>query len=119
MQDDFTLLLLQLLYSTFPSRAMTGDYEKINFNVDTIKSARALWVVAKDENVEASGFGALRKISEAIAQLKIVFLFRGAFIAGTVLLRCLKGEEKSLGYNVIRLEISLNHYLHSCFLYKP
>jgi hypothetical protein len=63
MQDDFTLLLFQLLYSTFPSRAITGDYEKINFNVDTMKSERALCAVAKDENVVASGFGAIRKIS--------------------------------------------------------
>jgi len=63
MQDDFTLLLFQLLYSTFPSRAITGDYEKINFNVDTMKSERALCAVAKDENLVASGFGAIRKIS--------------------------------------------------------
>lgn len=55
MQDDFTLLLPQLLYSTLSSRAITDDNEKINFNVDTMKSERALWVVAKMKRRSALG----------------------------------------------------------------
>ena len=97
-----SLYLIEMLSATLAE--ITGDSGKTNFNVDTMKSDRALWVVAKDENGEAIGCGAIRPISEDIAELKRMFSVNKASGTGTALLRYLEGEAKSLGYNEIRLE---------------
>ncbi|EPH3433039.1 GNAT family N-acetyltransferase [Klebsiella michiganensis] len=97
-----SLYLIEMLSATLAE--ITGDSGKTNFNIDTMKSDRALWVVAKDENGEAIGCGAIRPISENIAELKRMFSVNKASGTGTALLRYLEGEAKSLGYNEIRLE---------------
>ncbi|MFL3320386.1 hypothetical protein [Klebsiella michiganensis] len=50
--------------------AITGDSGKSNFTVEAMNDDKALWVLAKNTHGEAIGCGAIRPITQNIAELK-------------------------------------------------
>lgn len=53
--------------------AITGDSGKSNFTVEAMNDDKALWVLAKNTHGEAIGCGAIRPITQNIAELKRMF----------------------------------------------
>jgi hypothetical protein len=53
--------------------AITGDSGKSNFTVEAMNDDKALWVLAKNTHGEAIGCGAIRPITQNIAELKECF----------------------------------------------
>lgn len=52
---------------------ITGDNGKSNFIIDSVNEDRALWVLAKDSRGKPVGCGAIRPLTENIAELKRMF----------------------------------------------
>ena len=84
--------------------AITGDSGKSNFTV------KALWVLAKNTHGEAIGCGAIRPITQNIAELKRMFSDRSVPGVGGALLTFLETSAKDMGYSELRLETRhINH----------
>lgn len=52
---------------------ITGSSGKNSFNPDDIRVSRAVFVIARNQNGEAVGCGAIRPIDENIAEVKRVY----------------------------------------------
>jgi len=83
---------------------ITGDNGKSHFKPEEMQSDRSVWALARDENGEAVGCGAIRPISNYIAELKRMFSVRKVPGIGSALVNFLEIEAKYLGYCEIRLE---------------
>lgn len=71
---------------------------------------KALWVLAKNTHGEAIGCGAIRPITQNIAELKRMFSDRSVPGVGGALLTFLKTSAKDMGYSELRLETRhINH----------
>ncbi|MRS90112.1 GNAT family N-acetyltransferase [Enterobacteriaceae bacterium RIT714] len=84
--------------------AITGDNGKSNFTVETMNDDKALWVLAKNSHGEAIGCGAIRPLTQNVAELKRMFSDRSVHGVGIALLTFLEAAAKEMGYNEIRLE---------------
>lgn len=84
--------------------SITGDSGKSNFTIDSINEDRALWALARDSRGKAIGCGAIRPLTENIAELKRMFSDRSFPGIGSALLTFLETTAKSMGYNELWLE---------------
>lgn len=90
--------------------AITGDSGKSNFTIDSVDGDRSLWVLARNEKGDATGCGAIRPLTENIAELKRMFSDRSAPGVGKALLNFLETSAKNMGYTEIWLETRhVNH----------
>ncbi|MEA9393577.1 GNAT family N-acetyltransferase [Acerihabitans sp. TG2] len=90
--------------------AITGDNGKSNFTVDAMNGDKALWVLAKNAQGDAIGCGAIRPLTQNIAELKRMFSDRSVPGVGSALLTFLETSAKERGYIELRLETrQINH----------
>lgn len=90
--------------------AITGDSGKSNFAIDSMDGDRSLWVLARNKNGDAIGCGAIRPLTENIAELKRMFSDRSIPGVGKALLNFLEKSAKNLGYAELWLETrDVNH----------
>jgi GNAT superfamily N-acetyltransferase len=97
---------------------ITGDNGKSNFTTDDMRSDKALWVLARETSGEATGCGALRPLSDNIAEIKRMFSTRKTPGVGTLLLNFLEMSARHLGYAEIRLETRLINHRAVAFYQK-
>lgn len=84
--------------------SITGDSGKSNFTPDSMNGDRTLWVVARNQEGRAIGCGAIRPLTENIAELKRMFSDRSAPGIGHALLTFLETSAKNMGYTELWLE---------------
>jgi ribosomal protein S18 acetylase RimI-like enzyme len=90
--------------------AITGDSGKSNFAIDSMDGDRSLWVLARNKKGDAIGCGAIRPITENIAELKRMFSDRSIPGVGKALLNFLEKSAKNMGYAELWLETrNVNH----------
>lgn len=90
--------------------AITGDSGKSNFTIEAMNDDKALWVLAKNAYGEAIGCGAIRPLTQNIAELKRMFSNRSVPGIGRALLTFLETSAKEMGYSELRLETRhINH----------
>lgn len=90
--------------------AITGDNGKSNFTMDSMDEERSLWVLARNNKGDAVGCGAIRPLTEHIAELKRMFSDRSSPAIGNALLTFLEKFALSMGYDQIWLATrSVNH----------
>ncbi len=101
-------LLLEKLSAEL--HAITGDGGGSHFSVDAMDDPRARWVLARNRHGDAVGCGAIRPVSDEIAELKRMFSDRSAPGIGHALLTFLETSAKRLGYRTLWLETRrVNH----------
>jgi N-acetylglutamate synthase-like GNAT family acetyltransferase len=84
--------------------SITGDSGKGSFNLSDVCVPRALFVIARNQNGEAVGCGAIRPIGENIAEVKRMYAkIRGMGI-GTEILTYLEIQAQKLRYSALWLE---------------
>lgn len=84
--------------------ALTGDSGKGSFSADDARVARSLFVVARGEDGELLGCGALRPLHAQVAEVKRMFARPGTRGVGAALLFHLEDAARSVGYREIWLE---------------
>jgi len=84
--------------------AITGSNGKSHFTPDAMEAGRSVWVVAKNKMGDAIGCGAIRPLTDNIAELKRMFSDRSLPGTGQALLSFLERSAKRLGYSEIWLE---------------
>ncbi|ENN7015026.1 GNAT family N-acetyltransferase [Enterobacter ludwigii] len=90
--------------------AITGDNGKTNFTVEAMNDEKALWVLAKNAQGNAIGCGAIRPLTQHIAELKRMFSDRSMPGVGSALLTFLETSAKQMGYRELKLETRhINH----------
>lgn len=82
---------------------LTGSSGKSSFNMSDMQSPRAIFVIARVENV-AVGCGALREISEEVAEIKRMYVARSGRGIGRGILEYLESKARTLGYSKIILD---------------
>jgi ribosomal protein S18 acetylase RimI-like enzyme len=102
--------------------AITGDNGKCNFTVEAMSDDKALWALAKNSQGKAVGCGAIRPLTQNIAELKRMFSDRSASGIGGALLTFLEKSAKEMGYIELRLETrhinyrAVNFYMKSGYV---
>lgn len=90
--------------------AITGDTGKSNFTVDAMKEDKSLWVLARNAQGDAIGCGAIRPLTENIAELKRMYSDRSVPGVGKALLTFLETSASEMGYSELWLETRcINH----------
>ncbi|WP_067705393.1 GNAT family N-acetyltransferase [Erwinia sp. ErVv1] len=84
--------------------AVTGDDGKSNFTIDALNSDKALWVLAKNAHGDPIGCGAIRPLTQNVAELKRMYSDRSVPGVGRALLTFLENSAKEMGYLELRLE---------------
>jgi GNAT superfamily N-acetyltransferase len=84
--------------------AITGDSGKSHFTVDAMDGERTLWVLARNMRGDAVGCGAIRPLTQDIAELKRMYSDRSARGIGHALLALLETSAKGMGYRELWLE---------------
>jgi len=103
-----SLYLIEKLSAELAS--ITGDSGKRNFTLASLDEDRALWAVARNSSGNAIGCGAIRPLTENIAELKRMYSDRSIAGIGHALLTFLETSAKSIGYNQLWLETRhINH----------
>jgi len=97
-----SLRLVELLSAELA--AITGDNGKSNFTAEAMSDGKALWALAKNSQGKAIGCGAIRPLTQNIAELKRMFSDRSAPGVGRALLTFLENSAKEMGYPELRLE---------------
>lgn len=85
-------------------QAITGNSGRSSFDPQDVCEPRALFVIARNVNREALGCGAIRPISENIAEIKRMYSRVKGEGTGKQILAYLEKQAKTLGYSVIWLE---------------
>ena len=83
---------------------ITGASGRASFDPDDVRGERGLFVVARDATGAAVGCGALRPLTDEIAEVKRMFARPGTFRVGTAILEHLEAEAVRLGYTTLWLE---------------
>lgn len=83
--------------------AITGDNGKSHFAPASMDEERSLWALAKDQQGKATGCGAIRPLTDNIAELKRMFSDRSAPGIGDALLVFLETAAQRMGYGAIWL----------------
>lgn len=102
--SEATLLLNELSEEL---ESITGNSGKSSFNENDVYVPRSLFVVAYSDNDEPIGCGAIRPISEDIAEVKRVFARVKGRNVGTEVLNYLETQAKKMGYSTLWLETRL------------
>ena len=84
--------------------AITGDGGRTHFRMDDVTGPRAIWAIARNETGEAIGCGALRPLSDDVAELKRMYSSGHRAGTGSAVLAFLERSAAALGYRQIRLE---------------
>ncbi|WP_437608286.1 GNAT family N-acetyltransferase [Erwinia sp. V71] len=83
---------------------ITGDSGQHSFNAADLQHPAACFAVARDQQGNALGCGAIRPLTQDVAELKRMFAREGAQGTGSALLHFLEAEAATLGYREIWLE---------------
>jgi len=83
---------------------ITGDSGQSSFQTTDLQQPAACFAIARDQQGNALGCGALRPLTQEVAELKRMFARQGAQGTGSALLRFLETEASKLGYREIWLE---------------
>lgn len=86
---------------------ITGDSGRNSFAVEDVCVPRALFVIARNEEGEAVGCGAIRPMDENTAEVKRMYAKAKATGIGSEVLLCLEARARELGYSALRLETRL------------
>lgn len=90
--------------------SITGDSGKSNFTIASMDEDRALWALARNSRGKAIGCGAVRPLTDNIAELKRMFSDRSSPGIGNALLTFLETSAKNMGYKELWLETrQVNH----------
>lgn len=84
--------------------AITGNNGKANFTAEAMNDDNALWVLAKNAQGDAIGCGAIRPLTQNVAELKRMFSDRSVPGVGSALLTFLETSAKQMGYRELKLE---------------
>ena len=101
-EDPEAHRLLQELSATLAR--ITGNSGESSFKQEDTLGARAIFVLARDQNGLAVGCGALRPISTKVAELKRMFARPGTRGVGATLLAHLEQQAVAFDYSEIWLE---------------
>ncbi|MDF7651812.1 GNAT family N-acetyltransferase [Pantoea sp. Al-1710] len=100
--------LIELLSAELAT--ITGDNGKSNFAVETMSDEKAVWALAKNSQGRVVGCGAIRPLTQNIAELKRMYSDRSESGVGSALLTFLEKSAKEMGYTELRLETRhINH----------
>lgn len=97
--------LMDLLSDTLKS--ITGDSGKNSFDITDICVPRSLFVIARSQDGEPKGCGAIRPIDNNTAELKRMFAKSKSSGVGSAILAYLEKQSIILGYTKILLETRL------------
>ncbi|WP_202866419.1 GNAT family N-acetyltransferase [Cohnella sp. AR92] len=97
--------LMELLSDNLQS--ITGDSGKNSFDVTDVTVPRSLFVVARNQQGEPIGCGAIRPIDTNIAELKRMYAKSKSNGVGTAILSYLEEQSLNFGYSQIWLETRL------------
>jgi ribosomal protein S18 acetylase RimI-like enzyme len=86
---------------------LTGASGKNSFDPDDTYLPRALFVVAYNEKQEAIGCGAIRPLTQEIAEVKRMYAKSRTQGVGTKILSYLEIQAQRYGYTYLRLETRL------------
>jgi GNAT superfamily N-acetyltransferase len=118
--DEATSLLTELSQKL---AEITGNDGKSSFDISDMFAPRSLFVVAKNKNEKAVGCGAIRPISDEIAEIKRMYSKEKG--VGTAVLKYLETKAFEFGYKELRLETrrvneyAVNFYLKNGFREIP
>lgn len=87
--------------------SLTGDSGKNSFDISDLKNARSVFAVARNQNGEAVGCGAVRPYDEETAELKRVYARAKSSGVGSSVIAFLESQAHALGYMALRLETRL------------
>ena len=88
-------------------QAITGSSGRASFNVYDLIKPKSLFVVARDENGNAVGCGAIIPLSDEAAELKRVYAKEKGKGIGKKVVTFIEKSAKDLGYKYICLETRL------------
>ena len=86
---------------------LTGESGKRSFQPTDMSLPRAVFVVAYNEQQEAVGCGAIRPLTQEIAEVKRMYAKNSAQGIGTQILCFLENHARKHGYSHLRLETRL------------
>lgn len=84
--------------------SITGSSGKSSFNSSDVMAPRALFVVAYDDTSNPMGCGAIRPITNSIAEVKRMYSRKNSKGVGTAILKYLETEAAALGYEKLYVE---------------
>lgn len=88
-------------------QALTGDSGRTLFKADDVRSEAGRFAVARDALGRALGCGALRPMSDSVAEIKRMYARPGSKGVGSAVLAWLEAEARLIGYRALRLETRL------------
>ncbi|MCL6604670.1 MAG: GNAT family N-acetyltransferase [Paenibacillus sp.] len=97
--------LMDLLSDTLKS--ITGDSGENSFDITNVCVPRSLFVIARNQDGEPLGCGAIRPIDNNTAELKRMFAISKSNGVGSAILAYLEKQSLNLGYTKIWLETRL------------
>ncbi|WP_336773224.1 GNAT family N-acetyltransferase [Paenibacillus sp. MMO-58] len=97
--------LMELLSDNLQS--ITGDSGKNSFEVTDVTVPRSIFVIARNQQGEPIGCGAIRPIDTNIAELKRMYAKSKSNGVGTAILTYLEEQSLNFGYSQIWLETRL------------
>lgn len=101
--DTFeAVMLLDELSNTL--RTITGSTGNNSFHANDVRVANSRFAVARDENHNALGCGALRPIDAGVGEIKRMYSRRSVPGIGAAILVFLEAEARRLEYAFLRLE---------------
>jgi GNAT superfamily N-acetyltransferase len=110
------ILLMNELSDTLES--LTGNSGRNSFQPGDTSFPRALFVVAYNEKQEAVGCGAIRPLTQHIAEIKRMYAKIRTKGVGTKVLGYLETQAQKLGYSHLRLETRFINKQAVCFYEK-
>ena len=99
--EDATVIMQELSDCL---QVITGDSGKSSFDIDDICDARALFVIARNENGEPVGCGAVRQLSGKVAEIKRMYVKEKSHGLGSCMLQYLEQQAAMMGYDTVWLE---------------
>ncbi len=94
---------------------ITGNDGKVSFDTSDMFAPHSLFIIARNENNKAVGCGAIRSISEEIAEIKRMYSKEKG--VGKAILKYLETKAFEFGYKEVRLETRrVNEYAVSFYL---
>ncbi|QAA33368.1 GNAT family N-acetyltransferase [Clostridium manihotivorum] len=85
-------------------KSITGASGKSSFNPSDVMVPRALFAIAYDNDDNPIGCGAIRPITDTIAEVKRMYSRPNSKGVGTAILKYLEAEATSLGYKKLYVE---------------
>ena len=98
---------------------LTGSSGKKSFNTETMKDEKSVFIIAKDDDGNSEGCGAISKIDNNTAELKRVYTRIRNHNYGKEILIYLERKVEILGYKKIVVETrkinegAVNFYIHN------